>query len=237
MNFRCLVAIAAFIPSLAFASSPVLPTQERARALVETAGRLDFDVAERAIQALYCAEAQGSSIDKLIVVDMALDARQKRLWAFDLKDREKPRLVVNHLVSHGSGSDPDGDGKAQRFSNTPHSNMTSLGLFKVAERYAGKHGWSRRLDGLLGRFNDRARERAVVLHAAPYVTPVRAGRSQGCPAVAPDILAELERSGLSDTVLWVDGPDPQLGDEVSKCAAKGRERALAVVSRRAGATA
>ena len=53
--------------------------------------------------------------------------------------------------------------------------------------------YSLRRDGLEPGVNDRARERAIVIHAADYVNPLwskrqgRIGRSQGCPAVRPEI--------------------------------------------------
>jgi hypothetical protein len=34
-------------------------------------------------------------------------------------------------------------------------------------------------------FNDNAFARRVVAHGAPYVTPTKAGRSEGCPAMEP----------------------------------------------------
>ena len=40
-----------------------------------------------------------------------------------------------------------------------------------------------RMDGVSGDFNDNARNRGVVAHGAPYVTPTEAGRSEGCPAM------------------------------------------------------
>ena len=49
------------------------------------------------------------------------------------------------------------------------------------------------MDGLEPGINDRARERAIVIHPADYVNPEwiprqgRIGRSQGCPAVRPEI--------------------------------------------------
>jgi len=39
------------------------------------------------------------------------------------------------------------------------------------------------MKGVSGRFNSTARERGVVVHGAPYVTPSGAGRSEGCPAM------------------------------------------------------
>lgn len=193
--------------------------------LLELAPSLDASVATRAIQAAECALSDGQSVERLLVVDMGLPSTEKRLWAFDLTDSKEPRLVLHDYVSHGAGSDPQATGKAQRFSNTPNSNMTSLGLYRVAEAYTGKHGGSRRLDGLTPGFNDKARARAVVMHPASYVGNGRAGRSHGCPAVGPGAMAALEQVGLTDALLWIDGPDAQLAQQVAQCGSAGRSLA------------
>src|SRR5690606_213095 len=151
---------------------------------------LGIEVARRAQDAITCAQEDGLTVDKVIVVDMSLPAEQKRLWAFRIGGTD-PELILTSRVAHGSGSDPDGDGRAQRFSNVTNSNMTSLGLYRIAERYQGKNGWSRKLDGLFARFNSNARERAVVLHPSSYVSPFHVGRSQGCPAVNPSTMDAL----------------------------------------------
>lgn len=203
------------------------PSGANAQALTEIAPNLDKGAAERAVEAALCAQEDGLRVEKLIVVDMSAPATSKRLWAFDVKDLSRPRLVLNDRVAHGSGSDPDADGKAQRFSNVPNSHMTSLGLYQISERYRGKHGWSRRLDGLFARFNDKARERAVVLHPSNYVKPERVGRSQGCPAVSPETMQALEKAGLSNAVLWIDGPDKALEKAVADCSKKRREALVA----------
>jgi hypothetical protein len=63
--------------------------------------------------------------------------------------------------------------------------------------YVGRNGYSLRLDGLDEGFNDRARERAIVMHGAPYVNSAtakalgRLGRSHGCPAVRDGVAREL----------------------------------------------
>jgi len=73
------------------------------------------------------------------------------------------------------------------------SHQSSLGLFRTAESYSGKHGYSLRMDGLEPGLNDLARERAIVIHGAGYVNPGwvqkhgRIGRSLGCPAVRPEV--------------------------------------------------
>ena len=53
----------------------------------------------------------------------------------------------------------------------------------------GKNGFSLQLEGLENGINDKADERAIVMHGAPYVSEgfIRSrgflGRSHGCPAV------------------------------------------------------
>jgi hypothetical protein len=82
-------------------------------------------------------------------------------------------------------------GVPTRFSNAFGSAKTSLGLFLTQELYSfhghsGGRSYSSvglRLAGVSGDFNDNARDRGVVSHGAPYVTPKQAGRSEGCPAM------------------------------------------------------
>lgn len=110
----------------------------------------------------------------------------------------KPRfhlvnLVSGHttsmLVAHGKGSDPSHTGWLHSFSNTHGSNASSQGSFLTGQHYVGKHGQSRRLSGL-DAVNDLALDRAIVIHAASYVSDdmvkrhSKVGRSQGCFAVS-----------------------------------------------------
>ena len=83
---------------------------------------------------------------------------------------------------------PSDDGFANVFSNKRGSNATSLGIYRCAETYEGHNGYSLRLDGLEPT-NSNARDRAVVVHGADYVSEEfarrhsRVGRSDGCPAL------------------------------------------------------
>lgn len=118
---------------------------------------------------------------------------------FYIVDMESGR-VESYLTAHGKNSDPDFDGFATKFSNTPDSLMTSLGFFLTAETYYGKNGYSLRLDGLSST-NSKARERAIVIHGADYVTPgSKIGRSYGCPALEvryhADIIDRLKGGSL-----------------------------------------
>jgi hypothetical protein len=134
---------------------------------------------------------QVSAPATLTIIDYTRPSTDKRMWVYDLRFHA---LLFDEWVAHGRGS---GKTMASSFSNQPDSNMSSLGLFKTGEAYEGHNGYSLRLDGLDRGVNDRARERAIVIHGAPYVNPVVAraqgylGRSLGCPAVRPEIAHAL----------------------------------------------
>lgn len=157
-------------------------------ALTRQAPMLDKQVLTHAVAAMQCAVSNGAApARRLAVIDFSLPSSERRLWIFDLKRR---RLLLQDYVAHGNKS---GENLATRFSNTLGSHQSSIGLFRTAESYNGKHGYSLRMDGLEPGVNDRARERAIVIHPADYVNPAwirtqgRIGRSQGCPAVRPEV--------------------------------------------------
>jgi hypothetical protein len=156
-------------------------------------GSLDRDVLDLALSAASCAVRTGAATAPrtLTVIDYSRPSSQERLWVFDLKTRE---LLYEELVAHGQGT---GANLATKFSNNNESHQTSLGLFVTDTTYVGKNGYSLRLDGLDKGYNDRARERAIVMHGAPYVSNAfvrangRLGRSWGCPAVSDAVAREL----------------------------------------------
>lgn len=141
----------------------------------------------------------------LYFVDYGLPNTTPRGYVFDM---EQLRLVDGpFMVAAGRGS-RESAGVPTRFSNVHGSAATSLGLYLAQETYgfSGKAGGRRytsiglRLKGLSRGFNDNARARGVVAHGAPYVTPSRAGRSEGCPAVeerlARTLLPKLANGGM-----------------------------------------
>lgn len=156
-------------------------------------GSLESEVFDLALNAASCAVRAGkiSNPKTLTVIDYSRPSNQQRLWVIDLTTRE---LLYEELVAHGQGS---GGATATMFSNQPDSHRTSLGLFKTDNTYIGRNGYSLRLDGLDEGLNDRARERAIVMHGAPYVSEAfvrangRLGRSHGCPAIRSDIAREV----------------------------------------------
>ena len=165
-------------------------------------GTIDTNVFGLALSAAKCAVRSGAVADPstLTVIDYSKPSTEKRLWVFDLRSHE---MVYEELVAHGQGS---GGNVPTLFSNDPETHRTSLGLFVTGDTYVGKNGYSLRLDGLERGFNDHARERAIVMHGAPYVSAEfaqaqgRLGRSWGCPAlpatVARDVIDRVKGGGL-----------------------------------------
>jgi len=139
-------------------------------------------------------------------VDYGLDKRTPRGYVFDM---EQKKLVEGpFIVAAGRGSGENAKGVPTKFSNGSGSGTTSLGLYVTRNTYAFTgHSGGRlyksiglRLNGVSGRFNDKALARGVVAHGAPYVTPTGSGRSLGCPAMeqarAQRLLPKLANGGL-----------------------------------------
>jgi hypothetical protein len=155
-------------------------------------------------------------IDNVIsVLDFSQPSNNKRFYLIDLDSRQ---VIYQDYVAHGRNT---GNLMAEYFSNTPHSNQSSLGFYKTAETYHGKHGLSLKLDGLEKGINDKARQRAIVIHSAKYAEASfikkygRLGRSFGCPALPAqnyDEIIELIKGG---TLLFIYFPEPGYLDNSS----------------------
>lgn len=143
----------------------------------------------------------------LTVIDFSLPSTEKRLWVID---PAKGLILYHSVVAHGRNS---GELLAKTFSNQPESFQSSLGFYKTAETYQGKHGYSLRLDGLEKGFNDQARNRAIVIHGADYAkeefakTTGRLGRSLGCPALPPELSAKVIDLIKDGSLLFIYGND------------------------------
>jgi hypothetical protein len=195
------------------APSPVVAPPSLLAALSAAAPAADPAVIALALQASRCALGQRVSEDhppastRLAVIDYSRPSTQQRLWVFDLQE---PRLLYSEYVAHGRNS---GDNLATRFSNRDGSLQSSLGLFRTAETYEGDNGYSLRMDGLEPGFNDRARDRALVMHGAWYVDPLQAlkqgrlGRSLGCPALRPQVAHAVIDSLKQGQLLFAYYPD------------------------------
>jgi hypothetical protein len=133
----------------------------------------------------------------LYFVDYGLPSTTARGYVFDMNSLK----IVDgpFTVAHGRGSSTSQYGVPTRFSNASGSQATSLGLYVARQLYnfhgkAGGRPYSSvglRLKGVSEGYNDKALARGVVAHGAPYVTPTKAGRSEGCPAIEPSRAREL----------------------------------------------
>jgi hypothetical protein len=160
----------------AFAAAPALRAE------------LSPDLLAAALSGYYRMLGQGKILREgvMTVIDFNRPSAEKRLFVIDIRNRS---IIYSSLVAHGSGS---GGATADRFSNEPGSYQSSLGFFTTGDTYAGRHGYSLRLEGMEEGVNDNAAMRSIVIHGADYATRGfiskygRLGRSQGCPALPPD---------------------------------------------------
>ena len=142
----------------------------------------------------------------LTVIDMSRSANQHRFFLINLADK---RIEHKSVVAHGRNS---GGEYARSFSNIEGSFKTSLGFYKTAETYHGKHGLSLRLDGLEGS-NSNARVRAIVIHAADYVSRKfiekygRLGRSLGCPSLPEKDFEKIVHTIKNGSLLFIYYPE------------------------------
>jgi hypothetical protein len=171
------------------ASAPTAAAPLAAAALLSDAVAVSTGISPQvlhlAVSAVSCAINSGD-IDTprtLTVIDYSLPSVTPRLWVFEVATG---KLLFKELVAHGRNT---GENMATDFSDTLNSRQSSIGLFVTRDTYVGSNGYSLRLDGLEPGFNARARERAIVMHGAPYVNESlaasqgRIGRSWGCPAL------------------------------------------------------
>lgn len=161
----------------------------------------------KALLGFYELKKQGIvSKDILTLVDFSLSSNSKRLWVIDLSTNT---VLYHSLVAHGRNT---GNEFAKNFSNKAESFQSSLGFYTTGEIYHGKHGKSLRLDGLEKGINDNARNRAVVIHAADYVSEsfiknnTRLGRSLGCPALPAELNDEIITLIQNKSLLYIYHP-------------------------------
>ncbi|SOD12706.1 murein L,D-transpeptidase catalytic domain family protein [Pedobacter xixiisoli] len=166
---------------------------------------LSLPVFEKALTGFYNLRYSGHTSEKgiLTIADFDQLSTKKRLYIIDLN---KKALLLNTWVAHGQNSGGD---EATNFSNINNSLSSSLGFYVTGEVYRGIHGKSLKLDGMDEGFNSNARSRAIVVHGAPYVSNGtikalgRLGRSQGCPAVAPELADKVINTIEDKTVLFI----------------------------------
>ncbi|MCC7636117.1 murein L,D-transpeptidase catalytic domain family protein [Stenotrophomonas rhizophila] len=194
----------------AWAAPATPPPAQLADMLARAAPGADRKVLRLAATAMTCALRRpelGIDPTRLSVIDYSRPSTEQRMWVFDLA---RQKLLFEEWVAHGRNS---GGNQTEHFSNRDGSFMSSLGAFTARETYMGGNGYSLRLEGLEPGFNDHARDRAIVIHGAPYVNPTmarlqgRLGRSLGCPAVRLSVARPLIDSLRGGTLVFAYYPD------------------------------
>lgn len=143
------------------------------------------------------------------VVDYSQPSTKKRFYLINVDTK---KVLYQDYVAHGRNS---GVLDANKFSNKISSYQSSLGFFKTGETYNGKNGLSLRLDGLEPGINNKARERAIVIHAADYAEEIfikkygRLGRSFGCPALPSGDFNEIIELIKDGSLLFIYSPENQ----------------------------
>jgi len=152
-------------------------------------------------------EYAGVNRNLLTIIDYSRPSVIKRLYVIDLVKNE---IVYKSYVAHGKNT---GLNHAESFSNRIQSLKSSLGFYLTGNTYYGKHGYALRLKGLEKEINDNAWKRAIVMHAANYVSEDfiqrngRLGRSFGCPAIPVEDHQFLIDLIKDNTCLFVYYPD------------------------------
>ena len=157
-----------------------------------------------ALKGFYILKEKGLiSKNILTLIDFSMSSNSKRLWVIDLTTNT---ILYNSLVAHGRNT---GNEFATSFSNSAESFKSSLGFYATGEIYSGKHGKSLKLDGLEKGINSNARERAVVIHGADYVSNSfiqnnkRLGRSLGCPALPVELTDKIIQTIKDKSCLFI----------------------------------
>lgn len=196
-----------FIPT-SFSSmsrpEPRIPATSSCRQLymdMELDGMVNYSAFEQAIAGYNKIEQKNKEI--LTLVDFSKPSTEERFYVFDMRHK---KLLFSSLVSHGKNS---GGNYATSFSNKNGSLKSSLGFFLTENTYQGKNGYSLVLNGLEKGINDRAKERAIVIHGAAYSNPSviassgRLGRSFGCPALPQSVSKPIINTIKGGSLLFI----------------------------------
>lgn len=208
-------------PQVAAAADPVMPAPMPAPApaprpaMPSAYDSLHLDLAglnreayEYAMKGFEKLEEEGKvSNDHIIsIVDFSQPSTQKRLYIIDLKEY---KVLFNTLVAHGRNT---GREWATDFSNQMSSLKSSPGFYITGTTYNGSNGYSLKLDGMEAGINDRAYDRAIVMHGADYVNESMArnqgyiGRSWGCPAVPAPLAHSIINTVKNGSCLFIYHP-------------------------------
>ena len=160
---------------------------------------------KKALLAIDYVAAQNFNEERCFLIDMRIASGEKRFFVYNLQEDS---VEIAGLVTHGSGINNPSNNPV--FSNTPNSNCTSLGRYRIGKPYQGKFGLAYKLYGL-DKTNSKVFERFVVLHSHACVpndevAPQPICESWGCPTVAPAFFKQLQScldASAKPVLLWI----------------------------------
>ena len=145
--------------------------------------KMDFTTFSNAISGM--KKLKDVKEDIITIIDFTKSSVKERFFVIDLKNK---KTLFSTYVMHGKNS---GESIPKEFSNAVNSFKSSPGFYKTENTYNGEYGYSLRLNGLEKGINDKARERAIVVHGSQYAKPKpgakKLDRSLGCPAIPKEI--------------------------------------------------
>jgi len=188
---------------------------EKADSIYDTLQLLQAGLKEEAFELAYkgyyklLEEGMVNRTEVLTIADFSKSSSENRFYVIDIAEG---KILFQTLVAHGRNS---GLNYATEFSNKPESKKSSLGFYLTLQTYFGGNGYSLKLKGLEKGINDKAYDRAIVLHGSDYVTARFAnsngylGRSLGCPAVPAKLTAGIINTIKNGSVMFIYHPSKQ----------------------------
>ncbi|MGL4509650.1 murein L,D-transpeptidase catalytic domain family protein [Cetobacterium sp.] len=125
--------------------------------------KMDFTTFSNAISGM--KKLKDVKEDIITIIDFTKSSIKERFFVIDLKNK---KTLFSTYVMHGKNS---GESIPKEFSNAVNSFKSSPGFYKTENTYNGEYGYSLRLNGLEKGINDKAIERAIVVHGSQYAKP------------------------------------------------------------------
>lgn len=162
---------------------------------------VEYEAFELALEGYRKIEDRSKEI--LTLIDYSKSSAVERLFVIDM---ENEQVLFKSHVAHGRNS---GDEFATSFSNVDGSYKSSPGFYITEGTYHGRNGYSLIIDGLEKGINDKAKQRAIVVHGSKYVAPSiaqklgKVGRSLGCPALPYAVTKEIIDTIKGGSVIFI----------------------------------
>lgn len=209
--FIIIFLVASVMPSSSHNSNNNINTIADQVSYISSAYHINQEAIEIALKGYQKLRNLGklANLQYLTIADFSKPSNEERLFIIDM---QLMQVVVKSLVAHGKNS---GLKVANNFSNQLSSFQSSLGFYVTGEIYKGKHGASLELNGVEKGINDQAKERAIVIHGADYVSNKYVqqqgyiGRSLGCPAVPNNQVANIINTIKGASCLFIYAPNSQ----------------------------